>query len=64
MVIKVEFDLCMTILANNIYKIYGTHLDAYNHKKANRRYNTFTANNRQQFRVKFLFTGSVAFRGR
>jgi hypothetical protein len=44
MFIKVDFDLCMTILADNIYRIYATHLDQYRHMAAHRIYDKFIAN--------------------
>jgi len=44
MVIKVDFDLCMTILAHNIYRIYATQLDRYSHMTAHRIYDKFIAN--------------------
>lgn len=44
MVIKVDFDLCMTILAHNIYRIYAEHLDRYSHMTAHKIYDKFIAN--------------------
>lgn len=44
MVIKVDFDLCMTVLAHNIYRIFATHLDRYSHLTAHRIYDKFIAN--------------------
>ncbi len=44
MVIKVDFDLCMTILAHNIYRIYADHMDRYSHMTAHKLYDKFIAN--------------------
>jgi len=34
MVIKVDFDLTMTILAHNIYRLFAAELDGYSHNAA------------------------------
>jgi len=44
MVIKVDFDLCMTIIAHNIYRIYASHLDRYEHMMAHRIFDKFINN--------------------
>lgn len=43
MVIKVDFDLVMTILAHNIYRLYATDLDRYAHLSDARIYEKFVA---------------------
>ena len=43
MVIKVDFDLVMTILAHNIYRLYAMDLDRYAHLSDERIYEKFVA---------------------
>jgi hypothetical protein len=43
MVIKVDFDLVMTILAHNIYRLYARDLDRYEHLSDERIYEKFIA---------------------
>lgn len=43
MVIKVDFDLVMTILAHNIYRLYARDLDRYTHLSDERVYEKFIA---------------------
>jgi hypothetical protein len=45
MVIKVDFDLVMTILAHNIYRLFAQNLDRYEHFYDERIYEKFIANN-------------------
>jgi hypothetical protein len=44
MVIKVDFDLVMTILAHNIYRLFALSLDRYQHLSDERIYEKFIAN--------------------
>lgn len=44
MVIKVDFDLTMTILANNLYRLIASDLEGYNHNSAETIYDKFIAN--------------------
>ena len=43
-VIKVDFDLTMTILAHNLYRILASELPGYSHNRAQSLYNTFIDN--------------------
>lgn len=45
MVIKVDFDLVMTILAHNIYRLFAMNLERYEHFCDERIYEKFIANN-------------------
>jgi transposase len=45
MVIKVDFDLVMTILAHNIYRLFASKLERYAHLSDERIYEKFIANN-------------------
>ncbi len=45
MVIKVDFDLTMTILAHNIYRIFAKELERYSSMSDSRIYEKFIANN-------------------
>jgi transposase len=45
MVIKVDFDLVMTILAHNIYRLFAYYLERYEHFCDERIYEKFIANN-------------------
>jgi len=44
MVIKVDFDLTMTILAHNIYRLFAMELEGYTHNTANAIYDKFIRN--------------------
>ncbi len=44
MVIKVDFDLTMTILAHNIYRLFAMELEGYTHNTANVIYDKFIRN--------------------
>lgn len=44
MVIKVDFDLTMTILANNLYRLIAADLEGYSHNSAETIYDKFIAN--------------------
>jgi hypothetical protein len=43
-VIKVDFDLTMTILAHNLYRLLASELPGYSHKKAQALFNSFIDN--------------------
>ena len=43
-VIKVDFDLTMTILANNLYRLLATELPGYSHNRAQTLYDSFIEN--------------------
>jgi len=45
MVIKVDFDLTMSILAHNLYRLFAKELGRYSHFSDERIYNKFIANN-------------------
>ena len=45
MVIKVDFDLTMTILAHNIYRLFAQDLERYSEFSDERIYEKFIANN-------------------
>ena len=45
MVIKVDFDLVMSILAHNLYRLLAMSLERYRHMSAERIYNKFVSNN-------------------
>jgi len=45
MVIKVDFDLVMSILAHNLYRLLAMSLERYRHMSAERIYNKFISNN-------------------
>lgn len=45
MVIKVDFDLTMTILAHNLYRLFALDLARYSHQTANSLYEKFIYNN-------------------
>jgi hypothetical protein len=45
MVIKVDFDLVMTILAHNIYRLFALMLQRYDHFSDERIYEKFITNN-------------------
>jgi hypothetical protein len=45
MVIKVDFDLVMTLLAHNIYRLFALNLERYEHCCDERLYEKFIANN-------------------
>ena len=44
MVIKVDFDLTMTILSYNLYRLFAQNLPGYNHNNSNSLYNKFLCN--------------------
>lgn len=44
MVIKVDFDLTMTILAHNLYRVFAQELDGYSHSTADTLYRKFMCN--------------------
>ncbi len=44
-VVKVDFDLTMTITAHNLYRLLAKELPGYSHKKAQSLYDTFIRNN-------------------
>ncbi len=44
MVIKVDFDLTMTILANNMYRLLAFDLERYSHMTSNSLYEKFIMN--------------------
>jgi hypothetical protein len=44
-VVKVDFDLTMTILAHNLYRLLASQLPGYSHKRALALYDTFIKNN-------------------
>ena len=44
MVIKVDFDLTMTILAHNLYRLFAMELEGYTHNTANVIYDKFIRN--------------------
>ena len=44
-VVKVDFDLTMTILAHNLYRLLASELPGYSHKRALSLYETFIKNN-------------------
>jgi hypothetical protein len=43
-VVKVDFDLTMTILAHNLYRLLASELPGYSHNKAQSLYDTFIDN--------------------
>jgi len=45
MVIKVDFDLTMTILAHNLYRLFASELGRYAHLGAEKIYNKYISNN-------------------
>jgi hypothetical protein len=45
MVIKVDFDLILTILAHNIYRLFASKLELYEHLCDEKIYEKFIANN-------------------
>jgi len=45
MVIKLDFDLVMSILAHNIYRLFALFLDRYQHFSDERIYEKFIDNN-------------------
>lgn len=44
MVIKVDFDLTMTVLAHNLYRLLAMHLDGYSHNTSKSLYDKFLRN--------------------
>jgi hypothetical protein len=40
-VVKVDFDLTMTILAHNLYRLLASELSGYSHNRAQSLYDTF-----------------------
>lgn len=44
MVIKVDFDLCMTILSYNLYRLFASNLDGYSHNTAGTLFDKFIYN--------------------
>ena len=44
-VVKVDFDLAMTILAHNLYRLLASELPGYSHKRAQALYDSFINNN-------------------
>ena len=44
MVIKVDFDLVMSILAHNLYRLFASYLDRYQHLSDERIYEMFIHN--------------------